>query len=387
MQPSRRRRSGLRPRAIHQAVHERLDLRRVEPLPRRLLRRMISASIDRFVRVGGSLCNCPILANRAWALSPPERTVFVSWHAMTSASSASCPECTLPDAARTAHDRPVTLRHHRSGPPPPRAAAAVLHATPNGVKVSIMLENRPALRDRAGLVIVLRSQRQLAAGGSTGLLNLNSKFSRHPSTGPGRAAGWQVRVGRDPVTCREGGQLGIPPTRPSHEAIQWPMFQMGGIGPMFGRRLLPQVRRQDPGQTRPRSLLARNRAACRVLDSIGWRRDVDLGSDYQHRRHRRPPWVRNLIGFYGAASLITLRRPCQREARVDDRAAGVAARSEDPAQDPRTMASMSWRARSRPGAGAVARRGERPGGSVDQMVEVDFSASATKGTPPGPGTT
>lgn len=91
-----------------------------------------------------------------------------------------------------------------------------------------------------------------------------------------------------------------------YQALQWLMFQMGGIGPMFGQlgffhkfagREYEDKRPRDRYVTESRRLLA-------VLDQHLHNKDWMLGDTYSIADIALWPWVRNLIGFYEAADLV-----------------------------------------------------------------------------------
>jgi GST-like protein len=88
------------------------------------------------------------------------------------------------------------------------------------------------------------------------------------------------------------------------------MFQMGGIGPMFGQvgffhkfagREYEDKRPRDRYVTEARRLLA-------VLDERLAGRAWIMGDDYGIADIATFPWVRNLVGFYGAGELVGIER-------------------------------------------------------------------------------
>ena len=93
------------------------------------------------------------------------------------------------------------------------------------------------------------------------------------------------------------------------EAIQWLMFQMGGIGPMFGQiGFFHKFAGKDFEDKRPRDrYVAESKRLLSVLDVHLAGRDWVMGDDYTIADIAIFPWVRNLIGFYGAGELVGIR--------------------------------------------------------------------------------
>ena len=91
-----------------------------------------------------------------------------------------------------------------------------------------------------------------------------------------------------------------------YEALQWLMFQMSGIGPMFGQLgFFHKFAGREFEDKRPRDrYAAESRRLLGVLDSHLRAREWIMGSDYGIADIATFPWVRNLIGFYGAADLV-----------------------------------------------------------------------------------
>jgi GST-like protein len=86
-----------------------------------------------------------------------------------------------------------------------------------------------------------------------------------------------------------------------YETIQWVMWQMGGVGPMFGQvgffnkfagKAYEDKRPRDRYVTESARLLG-------VLDERLEGRDWVMGADYSIADISLLGWVRNLIGFYG----------------------------------------------------------------------------------------
>ena len=86
-----------------------------------------------------------------------------------------------------------------------------------------------------------------------------------------------------------------------YETIQWLMFQMGGIGPMFGQLgFFNKFAGKDYEDKRPRDAMCGIKRLLACSRCLG---RVVMGATH-HRRHAIFPWVRNLIGFYGAGDLV-----------------------------------------------------------------------------------
>ncbi len=91
-----------------------------------------------------------------------------------------------------------------------------------------------------------------------------------------------------------------------YEALQWVMFQMGGIGPMFGQLgFFHKFAGKAYEDKRPRDrYVAESRRLLQVLDRHLQGRDWVLGDTYSVADIAMFPWVRNLVGFYEAGDLV-----------------------------------------------------------------------------------
>ncbi len=91
-----------------------------------------------------------------------------------------------------------------------------------------------------------------------------------------------------------------------YQTIQWLMFQMGGIGPMFGQLgFFHRFAGKDYEDKRPRDrYVAESKRLLRVLDERLAGRDWIMGDSYTIADIAVFPWVRNLIGFYAAGELV-----------------------------------------------------------------------------------
>ena len=94
-----------------------------------------------------------------------------------------------------------------------------------------------------------------------------------------------------------------PATR--YETIQWVMFQMGAIGPMFGQLgFFHRFAGKDYEDKRPRDrYVAESRRLLGVLETRLEGRDWIVG-DYSIADVATLGWVRNLIGFYEAGEIV-----------------------------------------------------------------------------------
>ena len=91
-----------------------------------------------------------------------------------------------------------------------------------------------------------------------------------------------------------------------YETLQWLMFQMGGVGPMFGQLgFFHKFAGKDYDDKRPRDRYAAETARLLgVLDQRLAEREWIMGSDFTIADIATFPWVNNLVGFYGAGELV-----------------------------------------------------------------------------------
>ena len=88
------------------------------------------------------------------------------------------------------------------------------------------------------------------------------------------------------------------------------MFQMGGIGPMFGQLgFFHKFAGREYADKRPRDrYVAESARLLGVLDQHLQDRDWMMGQDYSIADIALFPWVRNLVGFYEAGDLVQFER-------------------------------------------------------------------------------
>ena len=176
--------------------------------------------------------------------------------------------------------------------------------TPNGVKVSIMLEET-GLPYEAHLV-------RFDAGDqlSTEFLSLNPNHKIPAILDPAGPAG-------QPLALFESGAIlmyladktgRFLPTDAAQRwhALQWLMFQMSGVGPMFGQLgFFHKFAGKDFKDKRPRDrYVAESRRLLGVLEQQLTGRQWLLDSGYCVADMATFPWVNNLLGFYGAGDLV-----------------------------------------------------------------------------------
>lgn len=91
-----------------------------------------------------------------------------------------------------------------------------------------------------------------------------------------------------------------------YETIQWVMFQMGGIGPMFGQvGFFHKFAGRDYEDKRPRDrYVDESKRLLGVLDAHLANRQWVMGDTYTIADIAIFPWVRNLVGFYEAGDLV-----------------------------------------------------------------------------------
>jgi GST-like protein len=91
-----------------------------------------------------------------------------------------------------------------------------------------------------------------------------------------------------------------------YQTIQWLMFQMGGIGPMFGQvGFFNKFAGKDYADKRPRDrYVDEAKRLLGVLNRQLAQRDWIMGEEYTIADVATFPWINNLIGFYEAGELV-----------------------------------------------------------------------------------
>ena len=176
--------------------------------------------------------------------------------------------------------------------------------TPNGVKVSIMLEET-GLPYEVHLVNFGTNDQLTPEFVS---LNPNNKIPAViDPNGPGGKPLALFESGAILVyLAAKTGKLMPADDAGKYEALQWVMWQMGGVGPMFGQvGFFHKFAGKDYEDKRPRDrYAAESRRLLAVLNQHLQGRDWIMGRDYTIADIATFPWVRNLIGFYGAGDLV-----------------------------------------------------------------------------------
>ena len=176
--------------------------------------------------------------------------------------------------------------------------------TPNGVKVSIMLEET-GLPYEPHLVDFNNNDQTTAEFLS---LNPNNKIPAIiDPDGPEGA----------PLPLFESGAIllylaektgRLLPRAPAarYQCLQWVFFQVGGIGPMFGQLgFFHKFAGREWEDKRPRDrYVAETRRLLKVVDQHLESREWMMGGEYSIADIAIFPMVRNLVGFYGAGELV-----------------------------------------------------------------------------------
>ena len=161
--------------------------------------------------------------------------------------------------------------------------------TPNGVKASIMLEEtglpyEPHLVNfdtddqKSPEFLIAQSVRQDSGD--------------HRSQRSGRRTAAAVRIRRDPdLSRRQERAVPAAGCAARYETIQWLMFQMGGIGPMFGQvGFFHKFAGKDYEDKRPRDrYVAESKRLLEVLNSRLAGSRLDHGRRLHDRRYRNFP--------------------------------------------------------------------------------------------------
>ena len=180
--------------------------------------------------------------------------------------------------------------------------------TPNGVKVSILLEEL-GLPYEVHLVNFGTNDQMTPEFLS---LNPNNKIPAILDPhGPGGKPLALFESGAILVYLADKtGQLMPSDPAARYGVLQWLMFQMGGIGPMFGQLgFFHKFAGKDYEDKRPRDrYVAESARLLGVLEKQLGQHTWIAGEDYSIADIAIWPWVRNLVGFYGAGELVQIAR-------------------------------------------------------------------------------
>ncbi|MGE8686394.1 MAG: glutathione binding-like protein [Achromobacter sp.] len=180
--------------------------------------------------------------------------------------------------------------------------------TPNGVKASIMLEETGLPYEAHRVSFDSKDQF------SPEFLSLspNNKIPAilDPNGPDGKPLGLFESGAILVYLAGKAGQFIPADTAGRYETLQWVMFQMGGIGPMFGQLgFFHKFAGKDYEDKRPRDrYVDESKRLLGVLDQRLEGRDWVMGDQYTIADIAILPWVRNLVGFYGAGELVGFSR-------------------------------------------------------------------------------
>lgn len=176
--------------------------------------------------------------------------------------------------------------------------------TPNGVKVSIMLEEI-GLPYEVHLVDFGKDDQK-----TTEFLSLNPNGKIPAILDPNGPGGRPLPLFESGAILQylaeKTGKLLPQDAARRYQTIQWVHFQMGGIGPMFGQvGFFHKFAGKDFEDKRPRDrYVSEAKRLLGVMETHLAGRQWFMDEDYTIADISMLGWVRNLIGFYGAGDLV-----------------------------------------------------------------------------------
>jgi GSH-dependent disulfide-bond oxidoreductase len=176
--------------------------------------------------------------------------------------------------------------------------------TPNGIKVAVMLEETGLPYEPHPVSFEANDQL------SPEFLSLspNNKIPAiiDPNGPDGQPLGLFESGAILMYLAEKTGRFMLPTPAGRYETLQWLMFQMGGVGPMFGQvGFFHKFAGKDFEDKRPRDRYVGE--ARRLLGVLNKRLDGRtwmMGDTYTIVDMAVFPWVRTLVGFYEAAALV-----------------------------------------------------------------------------------
>jgi GSH-dependent disulfide-bond oxidoreductase len=179
--------------------------------------------------------------------------------------------------------------------------------TPNGIKVSVMLEETglPYEPHR----VSFDTNDQLSAEFIS--LNPNNKIPAivDPNGPDAKPLGLFESGAILMYLAEKTGRFILPGAAGRYETLQWLMFQMAGVGPMFGQvGFFHKFAGRDYEDKRPRDrYVGESRRLLNVINERLRGRSWVMGETYTIVDMAIFPWVRNLVGFYEAGELVGIK--------------------------------------------------------------------------------
>jgi GST-like protein len=176
--------------------------------------------------------------------------------------------------------------------------------TPNGVKVSITLEET-GLPYEVHLVDFNKGDQKTPE-----FLSLNPNGKIPAIIDPGGPGGKPLGLFESGAILQylgeKTGKLLPADAARRYQTIQWVHFQIGGIGPMFGQvGYFHKFAGKEIADKRPlERYVTESKRLLDVMDSRLGGRHWIMDDDYTIADISMLGWVRNLIGFYGARELV-----------------------------------------------------------------------------------
>jgi GST-like protein len=176
--------------------------------------------------------------------------------------------------------------------------------TPNGVKVSVMLEETGLPYEPH--LVRFETDDQM----SPEFLSLNPYGKIPAILDPNDPGGQPIPLFESGAIliylADKAGQFMPPDAAGRYQTIQWLMFQVGGVGPMFGQLgFFNKFAGKDYEDKRPRErYVVESKRLLGVLNRRLADRTWIMDEAYTIADMAVFPWVRNLIGFYEAGDLV-----------------------------------------------------------------------------------
>ena len=176
--------------------------------------------------------------------------------------------------------------------------------SPNGVKVAVMLEETGLPYEPQRVNFETKDQK------SPEFLSLNPNGKIPAILDPSGADGKPLALFESGAIliylAEKTGQFIPEDTAGRYQTIQWLMFQMSEIGPMFGQvGFFHKFAGKDFKDKRPRDrYVAQSRRLLQALNQRLVDREWIMGEAYTIADIATFPWIRNLIGYYGAGELV-----------------------------------------------------------------------------------